>query len=173
MPSIQDQLRVLDSLLNQSYPAVHADLQDGILANVWRSTELSEWYAWRNGQARESQELLLWLYRFVGYEEARNTLRILRRDLILHPLNGLIILILSPRLLYSIPLLIDHGGNGIYVDRIRNTVFHREHGDRDRVFDGWEGFLIFLNELLELQPRGQTQMFQHLAELLSAHTRLQ
>lgn len=169
--SIKDQLEILEACLKRNYPAVHAELQPGISANSWRSSELNEWFAWRNGQPRESHEPLLWLYRFVGYEEACDTLKRLRRDLMGHPLNGLIILFLSTRLLYSIPLLIDHGGNGFYFDSLRNTVFYREHAERDRVFRRWDGFLAFLNELLEAQPSGQHLMFQRLAELLNVHTK--
>lgn len=170
MPSIKDQLKTLDSLLTRNYPTVHVDLQGGVAANSWRSRELNEWYAWRNGQSRESRELLLWLYRFIGCEEGRDTSRILRRQLIAHPLNGLIILFLSNRLLYSVPLLIDPGGNGFYFDYIKNTIFYREHADRDRVFADWRSFLVFLNELLETRPQGQNRMFQYMADLMNEHT---
>lgn len=171
MPTIKNQLETLDSLLSRNYPAVHVDLRDGVVAHSWRSSELNDWFAWRNGQSRESREVLLWLYRFIGYEEGRDSLRMLRRELIAHPLNGLIILFLSTRLLYSVPLLIDHGGNGFYFDCIRNTIFHREHAERDRVFSDWNGFLVFLNELLETRPKGQSQMFQRMADLMNQHTR--
>ncbi len=171
MPSIEDQLKTLDSLLNRNYPALYAELQDGVAVKSWRSQELNDWYAWRNGQARESREVLLWLYRFVGYDEAYSTLKLLRRELIAHPLNGLIILLLSTRLLYSIPLLVDDGSNGFYFDCIRNTIFHREHGERDRAFVNWFAFLSFLNELLAVPPRGQNQMFERMADLLNTYTR--
>ncbi len=111
--------------------------------------------------------MLLWLYRFVGYDEAYSTLKLLRRELIAHPLNGLIVLLLSTRLLYSIPLLVDDGSNGFYFDCIRNTVFHREHGERDRAF----AFLPFLNELLAVPPRRQNQMSERMADLLNTYTR--
>lgn len=171
MASIKDQLETLDSLLIRNYPDLHAELRTGVNAKCWRSSELNEWFAWRNGQAQESREALLGLYQFVGFDEGRDSLSSLRRDLIAHPLNGVIILLLSTRLLYSIPLLIDHGGNGFYLDCIRNTIFNREHAERDRVFAGWRGFLVFLNELLEARPQGQNQMFQRVAELMNQHTR--
>ena len=169
MPSIKDQLVTLDSSLNRNYPALHAELREGVAVKSWRSSELNEWYSWRNGQSRESREVLLWLYRFVGYDEACLTLRLFRRNVIAHPLNGLIILFLSTRMLYSIPLLVDDGGNGFYFDTIRNNVFQREHAERDRVFSSWNGFLSFLNELLETKPKGQHQMFERMADLMNSY----
>ncbi len=53
---------------------------------------------------------------------------------------------------------------------VRNTIFHREHAERDRVFTGWDTFLAFLNELLELPPGGQSQMFERMAKLLNYYT---
>jgi hypothetical protein len=73
MASIKNQLETLNLQLLQKYPNLHAELRQGVNAKSWRSSELNEWFAWRNGQDRESQEVLLWLHQFVGYDEGRTS----------------------------------------------------------------------------------------------------
>lgn len=171
MSSLQRQLEILESHLSRNYEEVFALLNVGVKLTSWRSPQLREWFGWRNGQSRDEKVTLLWLYQFVSYSDAVQSLKILRFQLITHPLNGLIILFLSPRLLYSIPILVDHGGNGFYFDYIRNTIFYREHAERDRSFANWEQFLLFLNDLLKIPPRGQQATFTRMYELLIDYTR--
>ncbi|MFO0905954.1 MAG: hypothetical protein U0939_23305 [Pirellulales bacterium] len=165
-----DLLQTLDAHLAAHHPELYAELDDGVSVRSWRSRELSAWFAWHNGQRRDSKRLTMGGLQFISISNARESQRILRWELATHPLHGLIVTFFSPRIWYSLPILVDQGRNGFFFDGLRNTLIYREHAEQDRSFASWSSFLEMLCIFFSRRYRSTNHEIEAMCDLIMKYT---
>lgn len=139
-------IQKLNDALQDSMPDVFADLQPGISTRIGTPRDLRTWFAWRNGQPYGTKHELFSVYSFVSYQSATAELAEMRSTCWKSPLNFMILMALSRRSFYTIPLLTDVAGDGYCYNTVRRRPYYRFKGERDVLLPGFNVLLEFLVE---------------------------
>ena len=147
-------LETLDIALRNAKPEVYADLQPAAQIRMGTPRDLRNWFSWRNGQPHQTKHKLFDTYSFVDYQTATAELSHMRSTLWKSPLNFIILLALSRRRFYTLPILTDIAGDGYCYDTIRQRPYYRFKGERDIVLPSFDIFIDFLVQYVRLTSVG-------------------
>ncbi len=168
---IPEKLPILDAVLRENYPGVYETLRPGTETNLWKSNSLRDWFAWKDGQARNHNVLLFGLYRFIPYQESRYEPGRMRFGLLGNPLQAILILVFAGWRLYCWPLLADDFGSGYFYDPFKRSVFYWDEGSGKRIFPSFDRFIDLLIDAASYSPRSADDALETMSELTFSYSR--
>src|SRR5215831_8984642 len=166
---LAEKLSTFDSALRERHADVHASLKPGARPRTLLRNPAQDWFAWRDGQPRDTAALFLGRYRFVPFEEAQASARAMRVAM-LHPVSAMATLVFARRMLYSWPLLTGSAGEGFYFSTWSWRAFYHFKGEQERVFRSFETFVDFLIELTAISGHTEIARIERELELLVEYT---
>lgn len=146
-------LQKLDTALCEHQPKLYAALQPGISIPRYRHANLKMWFAWRNGQPRDSREVLHGRYFFATFEDGLAGLKHMRGAVWEGPLAFLFMVAFTRRSFYSLPLVVDAAGDGYYYHLYRRTVYWKFKGEADILLPSFDLFLKLLAQFASAPAR--------------------
>ncbi len=166
---INEELLKLEHVLREKHQDIWESLRPGLENVSAPSADCATWFGWRDGQESSSGHTFLGSYRFVPYDEARDSPREVRDGSTLA--QKVFLLIFARRSLYSWPLLIDGAGDGYYFSTMSHSVFYKFEGERDTVLSSFSVFVRILTSLASLGSPSEEELVEAELELLAQYSK--